>query len=138
MREISRAARLAFTEGSECLGTPLSGLSEQVFDLLGQAPHGRHAREIVGVRWPRRIVDEQHDPTVRVRLQGRRKQRLSDDRRLFHVRGDEDRHPGSVRDPVESAQILVSRTPMEHKPPQVGDAGELVHEASVDEIDDDE
>ena len=137
-REVDPASGPTFTEGGEGRGTPRAGFSEQVLDLPGQAPHRRETREFVRVRRPRRIVDEEHDPTLRVRLERRREQRLSDDRHLLLVRGDEDRQPGSVARPIESEQILVGRTPMAPEPPEVGEAGELVHEAPVDEIDDDE
>ena len=107
LREVERGADPAFAEGGERRSTPSSGSSEQLVELLGQASHRRQTREIVRARRLRRIVDEEHDPTLRVPLQGGREECLSNHLNVFFVSGNEDRHARSTGHPVEPEQLIV-------------------------------
>ena len=105
----------------------LARLRQQPLDLRRQRLRGVEQPSRPRVARVRRIVDQQHDPQVRIFLQRRRQQRHQDHPRLLLIRGHEHRRRRSALgeelvDHRARRAAVIPRAVVEPEPPeQVGD-----------------
>jgi len=109
---IERATGATLEKGSEGIFEVLAWLSQKLLDLRREPARGRQEADIGCLTWMRRIVNEQHDASPRVVLQGSRQKRPADHKGIFLVGRHEDGHGGRTRPLKEAIELILGRPPV--------------------------
>ena len=134
---IERAAGAALEKGSQGIFEVFSRLPQRLLDLRRQPARRRQEGDIRCLTGMGRIVDEQHDASPRIVLQGSRQQRPTHHKGIFLVGRHEDGHGGRTRPVKEAIELVVGRPTVLTEPVEMAQSGQLVDKTSVDQEADD-
>src|SRR5262249_42634728 len=94
---------------------------------------GREELDVLTVPRPRRVVDEQHDAALRTVLERRRQEGPAYDSRILSIGRDEDGDCRNLRAMEKAMKLGSAGRSMAYQTAKIAEAGQLIHEAAVDQ-----